>query len=45
MEVVGSYLKKTEDKNIFMYRGSLQGFYWKKSAHESLYIVLTHYNA
>ena len=44
MEVVDSYFTKTEDNNIFMYRGSLKYFYWEKSTHESLDFVRSHYN-
>ena len=44
MEVVDIYLTKIEDNNIFMCIGSLQYFYWNKSTHESIDVVLTHYN-
>ena len=29
---------------MYMYRGSLQDFYWKKGTHETLDIVCTHFN-
>ena len=44
MEVVYSYFKNPEKNKIYMYRGSLQDFYWKKRTHESLDIVCPHFN-
>ena len=44
VEVVDSNFTKTEDKDIFLYRGSLQDFSWKKATHESIDVVCTNYN-
>ena len=45
MEVVDVYFSKTEDIKNFIYRGSLQDFYWKKYTHESIVVVRPYYNA
>ena len=37
-------IKKTEDSNISIYRGSLQYFYWKKATHKIIDVVRPHYN-
>ena len=44
MEFVDNYFTKTEDNNIFLYRGLLQYFSWKKETHESIDIVRPHQN-
>ena len=44
MEVVAFFLTKKENNIIYMYRESIQYFYWKKGTHESLDVVCTHFN-
>ena len=44
VEVVDSYFTKTENSKIYMYRGSLQYFHWKKDTHGSLGIICPHLN-
>ena len=39
MEGVDSYFTKTEENIIFMYRGTIYDYYWKKDNHESLDFV------
>ena len=36
MEAFDNYFTKIEDNNIFLYRGLLQVFTWKKATHEVL---------
>ena len=42
VELVDSIFTKTENNKIYMYRGSIQDFYWKKFTHESLYVLYQH---
>ena len=44
VEVVDSYFTKTDSKNNYMYRGSLQDFYWNKGVHEILDVVRPKFN-
>ena len=44
METVDSYFTNIENNIIYMFRGSLQNFYWKKVTHESLDIEYIHFN-
>ena len=39
-----SLFKNIENKSIYMYRGSLQDFLWKKETHESLDVPCVHFN-
>ena len=43
-EVVYTYFTKKVNTKIYIYRGSLQYFYWKKGYHESLDAVRPHFN-
>ena len=43
--VVDRYFTKTDNKTNYMYRGSLQEFYWKKVTHENIDFVCPHFNA
>ena len=45
MEGVASYFTKTEENNIFMYRGSLEIFYWENASHQSLDVACSHNNS
>ena len=45
VKVVGSYFTKTDNNKIYMYRGPLQDFYWKKGTHESLDVVCPYLNS
>ena len=38
------FFLKIENKIIYMYRRSLQNFYWKKGTCESLYVPCVHFN-
>ena len=44
MEVAGGYFIKIKDKNMFMYRGSIQYYCWKKATQESLDVLRPHSN-
>ena len=44
VEVVDSYFTNMENNIIYIYRGSLQDFYWNKVTNKSLYIVCPHFN-
>ena len=44
VEVVDSYLSKTENNKIYMYRGSTKYFILNKGTHESLGGVSPHFN-
>ena len=43
-EGADGYLTKIENSIIYMYRGSLQYFYWNKVTHEGLDVPCTHFN-
>ena len=42
---VESYFTKMENNIIYMYKGSLQVFYWEKGSHESLDVLSPNFNA
>ena len=44
LEGVDSYFTKIEKNRTYMYRGSLQFFYWKKGTPESLDVACIHFN-
>ena len=44
VEVVDSYFTNTQNNTIYIYRGSLQYFYWKKVTHESIDVVCPYFN-
>ena len=44
VKVVYRYFTKTDNNKINTYRGSSQGFYWKKGTLESLDVVHPHLN-
>ena len=43
-EGVDSYFTNSDNNIIYMYRGSLQGFYCKKGTHKSLDVPCPHFN-
>ena len=38
------FFSKIENKQIYMYMGSLQDFYWKKGTYECLYVPCVHFH-
>ena len=44
VEGVDRYFTNIENNIIYMYRGSLQDFYWKKGTHEILDVPCVHFN-
>ena len=43
-EGVDRFFTKIYNNTIYMYRGSLREFYWKKGTHKSLDVVCIHFN-
>ena len=44
VEGVDRHFTNIENNIIYMYRGSLQGFYWKRVTHESPYVACIYLN-